>query len=101
MDDPNEELAVDHGGDQTQPTADIVAALNGASTSSIKTEPADDTQSHHSEYESLFSRLSTEDPHDPDGWRRLIDLATTSGEIRKVQQTYDELLKHYPNTVSI
>ncbi|KAF6748569.1 hypothetical protein DFP72DRAFT_1034925 [Ephemerocybe angulata] len=98
MDEPaqNEDIALD--GDQTQPTAEIIAAMNqNGSTNTIKTEP--DTDGPTSEFDALFARLS-ENPQDPEGWRRLIDLATGSGEIPKIQQAFDELLKHYPNTSS-
>ena len=93
MDEP--ETAQDFAGDTTQPTGEILAALSqNNSTHSIKTEP----DSPASEFDALFSRLS-EEPQNPDGWRRLISLATSSNEIAKIQQAYDELLKHYPNTV--
>ena len=98
MDEPaqNEDIHLD--GDQTQPTGEIIAALNqNGSSNSIKTEA--DLDSPTSEFDALFSRLS-ENPHDPEGWKRLIELATNSGEIPKIQKAYDELLKHYPNTVS-
>ncbi|KAJ2925795.1 hypothetical protein H1R20_g11295, partial [Candolleomyces eurysporus] len=90
------ETAQDYAGDTTQPTGEILAALSqNNSNLSIKTEP--DTPA--SEFDALFARLS-EEPHNPDGWRRLISLATSSNEIPKIQQAYDELLKHYPNTSS-
>lgn len=99
MDEPahNEDIA--HDGDQTQPTAEIIAALSqNGSTNSIKTEVAD-LDPPTSEFDALFARLS-ENPHDTNGWKRLIDLANNSGELPKIQKAYEELLKHYPNTVS-
>lgn len=51
-----------------------------------------------SEYDALFARLK-EKPHDPEGWRRLVDHAESSGEIDKIRAAYDALLKQYPNTV--
>jgi cleavage stimulation factor subunit 3 len=98
MDEPaqNEDIHLD--GDQTQPTGEIIAALNqNGSSNSIKTEA--DLDSPTSEFDALFARLS-ENPHDPEGWKRLIELATNSGEIPKIQKAYDEVLKYYPNTVS-
>ncbi|EAU82402.2 mRNA 3'-end-processing protein RNA14 [Coprinopsis cinerea okayama7 len=77
-------------GEATQPTEEIIAALNASNASEQSNPP-------QSEFDGLFSKLS-ENPYDPDGWRRLIDLANESGEITKIQQAYNELLKHYPNT---
>ena len=95
MDEP--ETPQDYAGDTTQPTDEMLAALSqNNSTHSIKTEP----DSPASEFDALFSRLS-EEPQNPDGWRRLISLATRSGETTKVRRAYDELLKHFPNTVSV
>lgn len=51
-----------------------------------------------SEYDALFARLK-EKPHDPEGWRRLVDHAESNGEIDKIRAAYDALLKQYPNTV--
>ena len=39
------------------------------------------------------------DPHDPEGWKRLIELAKNSGITHDLQETYDALLDVYPNTV--
>lgn len=99
MDEPtkNEDIAFD--GDQTQPTAEINAALSqNGSTNSVKTEAAE-LDVPTSEFDALFARLS-ENPYDTDGWKRLIDLANNSGELAKISKAYEELLKHYPNTVS-
>ena len=68
-------------------------ATNGATTA---TSPAQSAVM--SEYDALFSRLK-EKPHDPEGWRRLVDNAESSGEIDKIRAAYDALLKQYPNTV--
>lgn len=92
-----DEAEAPFAGDDTQVAGEILAGLND-SNHSIKTEPAEDS-SQASEFDALFSRLSSENPQDPEGWRRLISLATASREIPKIQQAYDELLKHYPNTV--
>jgi cleavage stimulation factor subunit 3 len=97
MDEPQgEDNSHGYSGDLTQPTEDILAALNNSNSSAsalLASMPPP------SAYEALFAKLQ-ENPHNPDGWRRLVDLADKSGEISKVQQAYDELLKHYPNTVS-
>lgn len=51
-----------------------------------------------SEFDASFARLK-EKPHDPEGWRRLVDLAESSGEIDKIRAAFEALLKQYPNTV--
>lgn len=68
-------------------------ATNGATTAASSAPSA-----AMSEYDALFSRLK-EKPHDPEGWRRLVDNAESSGEIDKIRAAYDALLKQYPNTV--
>jgi cleavage stimulation factor subunit 3 len=85
-------------GDKTRPTANIFAFLSQNDNANIKTEPE---SSSTTEFNALFSKLTNESPHNPDDWRRLIDLATNSGQISKIQLAYDELLKHYPNTVRV
>lgn len=85
-------------GDKTRSTAKIFAFLSQNDNTNIKTEPE---SSSTTEFNALFSKLTNESPHNPDGWRKLIDLATNSGQISKIQLAYDELLKHYPNTVRV
>ncbi|KAJ7031146.1 Suf-domain-containing protein [Mycena alexandri] len=41
-----------------------------------------------------------EHPHDPENWKRLIDVAESSGDIPRIREAYDALLKQYPNTAS-
>jgi cleavage stimulation factor subunit 3 len=41
-----------------------------------------------------------ESPHDPESWKRLIDIVETSGDIPRIREAYDALLKQYPNTAS-
>ncbi|RDB20367.1 mRNA 3'-end-processing protein RNA14 [Hypsizygus marmoreus] len=81
-------------GDQTQPTAEILNALN-----SVKSEPQPDSLPTPTEYEALTAQLK-QNPHNPEGWRRLIDLAENSGEIEKIRASFDALLQQYPNTSS-
>ncbi|KAJ7755187.1 Suf-domain-containing protein [Mycena metata] len=52
-----------------------------------------------SDFETLMGRLK-ENPHDPETWKRLIDVAESSGDIPRVREAYDALLKQYPNTAS-
>ena len=79
--------------DRTQPTAEILNALS-ALNSPVKTE----SQQPPSEYDLLNAQL-TENPHNPEAWRRLVDVSEESGDIEKISATYDALLKQYPNTV--
>lgn len=51
-----------------------------------------------SEWELLFDKLGRE-PLDPDGWKRLVDLAVSSGDDVRITQSYDSLLRSFPNTV--
>jgi cleavage stimulation factor subunit 3 len=51
-------------------------------------------------WETLFAQLE-EQPHDPDGWKRLLDLVEGPGvsDLGKIKSTYEALLTNYPNTV--
>lgn len=86
---------MDFSGDRTHPTAEILSALSSLS-SPMKPEP----QPPRSEYDNLKAQLD-ENPHDPEAWRRLVDLAEASGDIERISATYDALLKQYPNTVCL
>ncbi|KAJ7738637.1 Suf-domain-containing protein [Mycena metata] len=39
-------------------------------------------------------------PHDPERWKRLVDVAESSGDVPRIREAYDALLKQYPNTAS-
>jgi cleavage stimulation factor subunit 3 len=52
-----------------------------------------------SDYDALLARLK-ESPHDPESWKRLVHIAETSNDIDRVTQTYEALLKQYPNTAA-
>ncbi|KAJ7174432.1 Suf-domain-containing protein [Mycena filopes] len=52
-----------------------------------------------SDFDSQMGRLK-ENPHDPETWKRLIDIAESSGDISRIREAYDALLKQYPNTAS-
>ena len=95
----------EYPGDKTQPTAEILNVLNQLNSQSIqhnvKAEPLDNvlpSAPPPTEYEALTAELK-EKPHNPEGWRRLVELAEQSGEIDKVRSAYDALLLQYPNTV--
>jgi cleavage stimulation factor subunit 3 len=97
-------------GDKTQPTEEILNALNALNQTTAQNgheqSPAQqgnvkqDTPSQEapSEWHVLREKLR-EQPHDPDGWNKLVDLAEARGEIEQIKQTYEALLEVYPNTV--
>jgi len=97
-------------GDTTQPTTDILNALdqlnavtapNSLEDINAKQEPKEEEvpqQPQLSEWESLRNRLR-DSPHDPEGWSKFVDLAENSGEIEEIKSTYESLLETYPNTV--
>ncbi|KAF8650367.1 hypothetical protein AX16_005263 [Volvariella volvacea WC 439] len=98
MAEPATDMVVDYpneySADQTQPTDEIHRSLSNSSPmkSDIQVDPP-----APSEYEQQLAQLQ-EKPHDPDGWRRLVELAESSGEIDRIRAAYDALLKQYPNT---
>ncbi|KAG5641047.1 hypothetical protein DXG03_006292 [Asterophora parasitica] len=81
-------------GDQTQPSEDILNALQA-----MNSEPQAEPVPAPTEYEALATELK-EMPHNPESWRRLIDVAENSGDITKVRASFDALLQQYPNTSS-
>jgi cleavage stimulation factor subunit 3 len=52
-----------------------------------------------SEWDLIHTQLR-ETPRNPDGWNRLITLAEESGDLEKIEASYEGLLQTYPNTVS-
>ncbi|KAH7919879.1 Suf-domain-containing protein [Leucogyrophana mollusca] len=52
-----------------------------------------------SEWHVLRSKLR-EEPHNPDGWNRLVDLAESAGNTEQIRESYEDLLEIYPNTAS-
>lgn len=82
-------------GDQTQPTAEILNAL-----SLVKNEQEQPQLPPPSEFESLSAQLR-QNPHNPDGWRRLVRVAEETGDIGNISTAYDALLAQYPNNVCI
>ena len=64
----------------------------------VKPEPQDSPVPPPSEYDSLTVQL-LQSPHQPDTWRRLVNVAEATGDISKISAAYDALLKQYPNTV--
>jgi cleavage stimulation factor subunit 3 len=64
----------------------------------VKPEPQDSPVPPPSEYDALNVRL-LQNPHQPEIWRRLVNVAEATGEISKISAAYDALLKQFPNTV--
>jgi cytochrome c-type biogenesis protein CcmH/NrfG len=60
-------------------------------TPSITEEPV-------SEWDALRASLR-ENPHDTEGWNKLVRHAEDSGDLEKIKEAYESLLKMYPNTV--
>ncbi|KAF9460965.1 hypothetical protein BDZ94DRAFT_1238063 [Collybia nuda] len=89
----DQEYPSDFTGDQTQPTAEILNALNN-----LKSEPPPEIPTP-TEYDALTAQAK-EKPHNPEIWRRLIDVAENTGEIEKIRAAFDALLQQYPNTSS-
>ncbi|KAG5637435.1 hypothetical protein H0H81_004594 [Sphagnurus paluster] len=81
-------------GDQTQPSQEILDALKA-----VKNEQLPDSVPTPTEYDALRAELQ-EKPHNPEAWRRLIELAEKSGEIDRIRASFDALLQQYPNTSS-
>ncbi|KAJ7020973.1 hypothetical protein C8F04DRAFT_973367 [Mycena alexandri] len=52
-----------------------------------------------SDFNALMRRLK-ESPHDPVCWKKVVDVAEWSGDICRIREAYDGLLKQYPNTAS-
>ncbi|KAK7021702.1 hypothetical protein R3P38DRAFT_2371710, partial [Favolaschia claudopus] len=52
-----------------------------------------------SDFDALKTRLK-ESPHDPETWKRFIDVAETGGDGAQIREAYEALLKQYPNTAS-
>lgn len=88
----DQEYPSDFPGDQTQPTAEILNVLNN-----LKSEPPPEVPTL-TEYDALTAQAK-EKPHNPETWRRLIDVAENTGEIEKIRAAFDALLQQYPNTV--
>ena len=51
-----------------------------------------------SEWDALRASLR-ENPHDTEGWNKLVRLAEDSGDLERIKEAYESLLKMYPNTV--
>jgi len=109
---PTEIATNDYDGDKTQPTEEILNALNALKQTASQNghEPSQTQQSGSqqdsqnqeapSEWHVLREKLR-EHPHDPEGWNKLVDLAEVRGDIEQIKQTYEALLEVYPNTVCV
>ena len=70
----------------------------GDMDTTVKPEPQDSPVPPPSEYDALTVQL-LQNPHQPETWRRLVNVAEATGDISKISAAYDALLKQYPNTV--
>jgi hypothetical protein len=64
----------------------------------VKPETQDSPVPPLSEYDALTLQL-LQSPHQPETWRRFVNVAEATGDISKISAAYDALLKQYPNTV--
>jgi cleavage stimulation factor subunit 3 len=91
------------GEDATQPTAEILSVLeqlnNEPQHFTAQEPPKTQDEPPQSEWDMLRAQLSDK-PHDPEGWRRLVDIAESTGDLEKIKTTYEALLEAYPNTSS-
>ncbi|KDQ53037.1 hypothetical protein JAAARDRAFT_72802 [Jaapia argillacea MUCL 33604] len=101
---PSSEQSIDTLGEKTEPTQEILLALQQLQESNTqpdivvpKQEP--EASPPRSELEVLRDKLRDK-PYDPESWYRLVDLAESSGNIENLKITYDALLEAYPNTAS-
>ncbi|KAF9474614.1 Suf-domain-containing protein [Pholiota conissans] len=99
---------MDFAGDRTLPTSEILSALSPMKEA--EDDPPTGQQAPGgaaqppappptSEYDALTTQLA-ENPHNPDGWRRLIRVAEDSGDMGKISAAYDALLKQFPNNAA-
>jgi len=86
-----------NGEDTTQPTDEILNVLQQLNPPTTEASQPQ-SQDPPSEWVILRTQLS-EKPHDPDGWRKLVELAETGGDLEQVKETYEALLVVYPHTV--
>jgi hypothetical protein len=90
--------------DLTIPTTDILNVLEQLKASQTQSQSQSQSQSQlqdpPSEWDILRTTLS-EQLHDPDGWRRLVEIAETSSDAEQIKATYEAILTHYPNTVCL
>jgi len=101
-----------YNGDKTQPTEEILNALNalnpkailevtqnGHEPSLMQDESVQETAKEPpSEWHVLREKLR-DHPQDPEGWNQLVDIAENNGDLEQIKQTYEALLETYPNTV--
>ncbi|KAH9978134.1 hypothetical protein BGW80DRAFT_1285995 [Lactifluus volemus] len=57
------------------------------------------TEESVSEWDTLRASLR-DNPHDTEGWNKLVRLAEDSADLEKIKEAYESLLKMYPNTWS-
>lgn len=94
-------------GNKTEPTEEIEAAIKQIqeeqqqqqlnAQASHETLPDDKPKT---EFEQLLDSLK-DDPHQPEKWQRVVDIAEESGDTDKIKAAYEGVLETYPNTVRI
>lgn len=86
---------------EQNPPDDMSVDVVGSAQQSQETQSpsmGDSPMRTMSGFDALLADLK-ERPHNPDGWRQLVEMAEQSGEAEKIRTTFDILLKQYPNTV--
>jgi hypothetical protein len=84
--------------DKTLPASEITAVLEQLNSSTEESQTQ--SQDPPSEWDILRTQLD-EKPHDADGWRRLVEIAESSGDLEQIKKTYEALLITYPHTVRV
>ena len=79
----------------TTPAVPLVDTTPVPAIPGTKIEQDDSPQS---EWDILRAQLR-ESPLNPDGWLKLVGLAEDSGDLEKIKETHEALLRAYPNTV--
>ncbi|KAG5223273.1 mRNA 3'-end-processing protein [Salix suchowensis] len=96
------EFPENHPGDATQPSDEILPALQTVNTEThgptVEQQSSQTSQNElpPSEYELVKQHLK-ENPQDNDQWRRLIDIAEESEDVDRIKETFDLLLEQFPN----
>ncbi|KAH7927101.1 Suf-domain-containing protein [Leucogyrophana mollusca] len=86
---------ISYSGDNTELSEGVLHGLDSLNPQALTTT----SQNSPSEWHMLCSELR-EEPHNPDGWNRLVDLAENAGDTEQIRESYKLLLETYPNTSS-
>ncbi|KAI0052667.1 Suf-domain-containing protein [Auriscalpium vulgare] len=91
---PQENIALLHREDPPRPATPPIDT-NGAV---VKPEQRS-VELPTSEWDQQLKSLQTQ-PHDPDGWNKYVRLAEESDDLEKIKETYEALLRMYPNSAA-